>query len=79
MHRDYHSRNLMFIPEGAPGILDYQDALLGPISYDLVSFLKDAYIEWDEDFILDQLSTTDISDCLNQSVESLIESKYKGE
>ncbi len=54
VHRDYHSRNLMFIPEGAPGILDYQDALLGPISYDLVSLLKDAYIEWDEDFILDQ-------------------------
>jgi hypothetical protein len=54
VHRDYHSRNLMFIPEGTPGILDYQDAVLGPLTYDLVSLLKDAYIEWDEDFILDQ-------------------------
>jgi len=54
VHRDYHSRNLMFIVEGVPGILDYQDAVLGPLTYDLVSLLKDAYIEWDEDFILDQ-------------------------
>ena len=54
VHRDYHSRNLMFIAEGDPGILDYQDAVLGPLAYDLVSLLKDAYIEWDEDFVLDQ-------------------------
>ena len=54
IHRDYHSRNLMFIAEGVPGILDYQDAVLGPLTYDLVSLLKDAYIEWDEDFVLDQ-------------------------
>jgi len=54
VHRDYHSRNLMFVFEGVPGILDYQDAVLGPLTYDLVSLLKDAYIEWDEDFILDQ-------------------------
>ena len=54
VHRDYHSRNLMFIPEYDPGILDYQDAILGPLTYDLVSLLKDAYIEWDEDFVLDQ-------------------------
>ena len=54
VHRDYHSRNLMFIPEGSPGILDYQDAVVGPLTYDLVSLLKDAYIEWDEDFVLDQ-------------------------
>ena len=54
VHRDYHSRNLMFIPECDPGILDYQDAVAGPLTYDLVSLLKDAYIEWDEDFVLDQ-------------------------
>jgi len=54
VHRDYHSRNLMFIAKGNPGILDYQDAVLGPLTYDLVSLLKDAYIEWDEDFVLDQ-------------------------
>jgi len=54
IHRDYHSRNLMFVAESDPGILDYQDAVLGPLTYDLVSLLKDAYIEWDEDFVLDQ-------------------------
>jgi aminoglycoside/choline kinase family phosphotransferase len=56
VHRDYHSRNLMFLPNTKknPGILDFQDALVGPITYDLVSLLKDAYIEWDEEFIIDQ-------------------------
>ena len=46
VHRDYHSRNLMVCPERNPGILDFQDAVLGPISYDLVSLLKDCYIVW---------------------------------
>ena len=55
VHRDYHSRNLMFIAKGDLGILDYQDAVTGPLTYDLVSLLKDAYIEWDEDFLLDQV------------------------
>ena len=58
VHRDYHSRNLMRIaPPGTsnPGIIDFQDAVFGPISYDMVSLLKDAYIEWDEDIALDWL------------------------
>lgn len=56
VHRDYHSRNLMLIGEGTnPGIIDFQDAVYGPLSYDLVSLLKDAYIRWEEDFVLDQL------------------------
>lgn len=46
VHRDYHSRNLMVLPEGMPGILDFQDAVKGPITYDLVSLLKDCYIAW---------------------------------
>lgn len=46
VHRDYHSRNLMLTPRGNPGVLDYQDAVFGPISYDLVSLLKDCYIRW---------------------------------
>lgn len=48
VHRDYHSRNLMLIGENtdAPGVIDYQDAVLGPISYDLVSILRDCYIQW---------------------------------
>lgn len=52
VHRDYHSRNLM-VKEGCLRLIDYQDAVRGPISYDLVSLLRDAYIEWDEAFVLD--------------------------
>ena len=52
VHRDYHSRNLM-VSEPCPGILDFQDAVYGPITYDLVSLLRDAYIEWDEERVLD--------------------------
>lgn len=48
VHRDYHSRNLMQTSAGNPGVLDFQDAVIGPISYDLVSLLRDAYIEWTE-------------------------------
>ncbi len=46
VHRDYHSRNLMVCDPGAPGILDFQDAVCGPVTYDLVSLLKDCYIAW---------------------------------
>jgi aminoglycoside/choline kinase family phosphotransferase len=53
VHRDYHSRNLMLTERSNPGILDFQDAVLGPISYDLVSLLRDAYIEWPEEVQLD--------------------------
>ncbi len=53
VHRDYHSRNLMLIDEGNPGILDFQDAVFGPITYDLASLLRDAYVQWDEATVLD--------------------------
>lgn len=46
MHRDYHSRNLMVTSENNPGILDFQDAVEGPITYDVVSLFKDCYIKW---------------------------------
>jgi aminoglycoside/choline kinase family phosphotransferase len=49
VHRDYHSRNLMVLPQDnkrGPGVIDFQDALRGPIGYDLVSLLKDCYIGW---------------------------------
>mgnify|MGYP002814289108 CR=1 FL=1 len=52
VHRDYHSRNLMVCPDN-PGILDFQDAVYGAITYDLVSLLKDAYIYWDEEQVID--------------------------
>ncbi len=44
-HRDYHSRNLFLAPP-SPGVIDFQDAVWGPITYDLVSLLKDCYIDW---------------------------------
>lgn len=60
VHRDYHSRNLMVLEEemrtaysSSPGILDFQDAVYGPITYDLMSLLRDAYIEWPEQQVLD--------------------------
>jgi len=46
VHRDYHSRNLMVTSEYNPGILDFQDAVEGPLTYDLVSLLKDCYVRW---------------------------------
>ncbi len=52
VHRDYHCRNLM-VASPNPGILDFQDAVYGPITYDLVSLFKDAYIQWNEEQILD--------------------------
>lgn len=49
VHRDFHSRNLMLTENNNPGILDFQDAVIGPVTYDLVSLLKDCYIKWPAD------------------------------
>jgi N-acetylmuramate 1-kinase len=46
VHRDYHSRNLMITENNNPGVIDFQDAVTGPLTYDLVSLLKDCYIAW---------------------------------
>ncbi|WP_300336253.1 phosphotransferase [Accumulibacter sp.] len=59
VHRDYHSRNLMLVGGGtgafpaSPGVLDFQDAVYGPLTYDLVSLYRDAYIDWPEEHELD--------------------------
>lgn len=53
VHRDYHSRNLMVLPQGNPGILDFQDAVLGPMTYDAVSLLRDCYISWPAEQVRD--------------------------
>lgn len=56
VHRDYHSRNLMANPtdpKARLGVIDFQDAVWGPITYDLVSLLRDAYVMWDEDVQID--------------------------
>lgn len=55
IHRDYHSRNLMLVPDKQAmrlGLLDFQDAMLGPFAYDLTSLLKDCYIQWPRQQIL---------------------------
>jgi hypothetical protein len=52
VHRDYMPRNLM-LSEPNPGILDFQDAVYGPISYDVVSLFRDAFVSWDEERTLD--------------------------
>tara|TARA_R110001592_G_scaffold76085_2_gene229912 strand:+ start:9478 stop:10473 length:996 start_codon:yes stop_codon:yes gene_type:complete len=51
VHRDYHSRNLMHTIDNSPGIIDFQDAVIGAVSYDLVSLLRDCYISWSDDKI----------------------------
>jgi aminoglycoside/choline kinase family phosphotransferase len=48
VHRDYHSRNLMILDNDSPGVIDFQDAVIGPVTYDLVSLLRDCYIAWPE-------------------------------
>ena len=54
VHRDFMMRNLMASPAGGPlGVLDFQDAVYGPITYDIASLLRDAFISWDEDFVID--------------------------
>lgn len=55
VHRDYHSRNLMWCPDRNPGVIDFQDAVIGPVSYDLVSLLKDCYIAWPRQQLLEWL------------------------
>lgn len=49
VHRDYHSRNLMITGVRSPGVIDFQDALRGPVAYDPVSLLKDCYVQWPRD------------------------------
>lgn len=53
VHRDYHSRNLMVTAINNPGILDFQDAVIGPLTYDLVSLLRDCYIQWPRERVED--------------------------
>jgi aminoglycoside/choline kinase family phosphotransferase len=53
VHRDYHSRNLLVTAQNNPGILDFQDAVSGPVTYDLVSLLRDCYIRWSPDEVED--------------------------
>lgn len=51
VHRDFHSRNLMVMPDERLGVIDFQDAVKGPITYDLVSLLRDCYVRWDDELV----------------------------
>jgi aminoglycoside/choline kinase family phosphotransferase len=53
VHRDYHSRNLMVTEKNNPGVIDFQDAVYGPITYDAASLWRDAYISWPEERVID--------------------------
>lgn len=53
VHRDYMPRNLMVRPGGSLAVLDFQDAVYGPITYDIASLLRDAFVSWEEEFVLD--------------------------
>ena len=57
VHRDYHSRNLLITDLNNPGIIDYQDAVMGPVTYDLVSLLKDCYVTWNDGLVEDMLES----------------------
>jgi aminoglycoside/choline kinase family phosphotransferase len=56
VHRDYHSRNLMVLEANSPGVLDFQDAVIGPVTYDLASLLRDCYVAWPEQQVRDWMS-----------------------
>ena len=57
VHRDYHSRNLLVTDLNNPGIIDYQDAVIGPVTYDLVSLLKDCYVTWNDGLVEDMMES----------------------
>ncbi|GJM06531.1 MAG: phosphotransferase [marine bacterium B5-7] len=52
IHRDYHSRNLLLTPDNAIGVIDFQDAMSGPITYDVVSLLRDCYVDWPDEQVM---------------------------
>ena len=66
VHRDYHSRNLMHLNNNTPGIIDFQDAVIGPVTYDAVSLLRDCYISW---------SDAQIDHCLQPYYQQLKQAK----
>jgi aminoglycoside/choline kinase family phosphotransferase len=74
VHRDYHSRNLMVIDDG-PGILDFQDAVEGPLTYDLVSLLKDCYVKW-TDTQIDEWCRSFCDDARNIGLHSLPDDQF---
>ena len=75
VHRDFHSRNLLVTDINNPGVIDYQDAVLGPVTYDLVSLLKDCYITWDDGLIEDMLESF-FTRIRSNSINSISDFRY---
>ena len=75
VHRDFHSRNLLVTDINNPGVIDYQDAVLGPVTYDLVSLLKDCYITWDDGLIEDMLDSF-FTRIKSNSINSISDFRY---
>ena len=75
VHRDFHSRNLLVTDTNNPGVIDYQDAVLGPVTYDLVSLLKDCYITWDDGLIEDMLDSF-FTRIKSNSINSISDFRY---
>ena len=75
VHRDFHSRNLLVTDTNNPGVIDYQDAVLGPVTYDLVSLLKDCYITWDDGLIEDMLESF-FTRIKSNSIKSISDFRY---
>jgi len=55
IHRDFHSRNLMILEDDTLGVIDFQDAMIGPVTYDVISLIKDCYIAWSDEIVQDVL------------------------
>ncbi|MDH5472132.1 MAG: phosphotransferase [Gammaproteobacteria bacterium] len=72
VHRDYHSRNLMLTEKSNPGVIDFQDAVLGAITYDLVSLLKDCYIAWPRNRVIKWLNYFRINNPLTNPIDENI-------
>ena len=74
MHRDFHCRNLLLPEDGKPGVIDFQGAMLGPVTYDLVSLLRDCYVdnpnEWIEEKVVEYLENLKKEKILEESVDS---------
>ncbi len=75
VHRDFHSRNLLVTDTNNPGVIDYQDAVLGPVTYDLVSLLKDCYITWDDGLVEDMLDSF-FTRIKSNSINSISDFRY---